>query len=158
MHIDVLKALDIHLIYSNSFIKEAIVTEKQQPSVNRKVAKQGDRTEGHNTWKKGWTENTNLNWFQIYPGCVHVLTWTIDIRESAPTCYVSYSGVAWSSAQLVWLVIALSVAISNHTKGICCLFEKETLPSLLSTGWFQERTRELFPYSNKINYERLTFV
>ena len=49
MHIDVLKALDIHLIYSNSFIKETIVTEKQQPSVNRKVAKQGDRTEGHNT-------------------------------------------------------------------------------------------------------------
>ena len=40
-----------------------------------------------------------------------------------------------------------------------CLLEQETLPLLLSTGWFQERIRAWFHNRTKINwgpYERLT--
>jgi len=29
----------------------------------------------------------------------------------------------------------------NIFKGICCFLEQETLPSLLSTGWYQEQIR-----------------
>ena len=42
-----------------------------------------------------------------------------------------------------------------------CFLEQETLPSLLSTSWFQERIGALFHYNlTKINigpYGRLTF-
>ena len=30
---------------------------------------------------------------------------------------------------------------SSPIKGTCCFLEQETLPLLLSTGWFQERIR-----------------
>ena len=44
-------------------------------------------------------------------------------------------------------------------KGPCCFLEQETLPLLLSTGWFQERIRAWFHNQTKINwgpYGRLT--
>ena len=33
----------------------------------------------------------------------------------------------------------VEVVGSSHIKGIRCFLEQETLPLLLSTGWFQER-------------------
>ena len=48
---------------------------------------------------------------------------------------------------------------SSPTKGPRCFLEQETLPLLLSTGWFQERIRALYHNRSKINggpYGRLT--
>ena len=36
-------------------------------------------------------------------------------------------------------------------KGTRCFLEQETLPLLLSTGWFHERIRALFQNQTKIN-------
>ena len=44
-----------------------------------------------------------------------------------------------------------SVVSSNPNKGSHCFLEQETLPSLLSTGWFQERIRIRFHNRTKIN-------
>ena len=35
----------------------------------------------------------------------------------------------------------VEVVGSSHIKGTRCFLEQETLPLLLSTGWFQERIR-----------------
>ena len=37
-----------------------------------------------------------------------------------------------------WYITSNSVLRMNPTKGSHCFLEQETLPSLLSTGWFQE--------------------
>ena len=44
------------------------------------------------------------------------------------------SGAQWVER----LTCILSVVGSKPIKGFCCFLEQETLPSLLSTGWFQE--------------------
>jgi len=40
---------------------------------------------------------------------------------------------------------------SNAIKGSRCFLEQETLPSLLSTGWFQEQIGVQFYNQTKIN-------
>ena len=68
---------------------------------------------------------------------------------------VYYLGANCSS---VWRVVA-KIHYQSPIKGLCCLLEQETLPSLLSTGWFQERIWAWFHNRTKINwgfYGRLT--
>ena len=45
----------------------------------------------------------------------------------------------------------VEVVGSSPIKGPRCFLEQETLPILLSTGWFQERSRDLFHNQTKIN-------
>ena len=69
-------------------------------------------------------------------------------------CYFHTTWVAWRSGLHVWLVICAS-----PIKGPRCFLEQETLPLLLSTGWFQERIRAWFHNRTKVNwgpYGRLT--
>jgi len=40
----------------------------------------------------------------------------------------------------------------SPVKGPCCFLEQETLPLLISTGWFQERNRAWFRNRTKINW------
>ena len=57
--------------------------------------------------------------------------------------------------------VIIGHAISTPIKGSCCFLEQETLPSLLSTGGFQERIRTWFHNQTKINwgrYGRLTWM
>ena len=54
-----------------------------------------------------------------------------------------------------------SVLRSNCIKGFCRLHELETIPSLLSTGWFKECIWGWFHNQTKVNLgsnERLTFI
>jgi len=51
---------------------------------------------------------------------------------------ITRGGVAQWVARLIPNV---EVEGSSHIKGPRCLLEQETLPLLLSTGWFQERIR-----------------
>ena len=53
----------------------------------------------------------------------------------------------------------VEVVGSSPIKGPCCLLEQETLPLLLSAGWFQERIRAWFHNQTKKKrgpYGRLT--
>ena len=45
----------------------------------------------------------------------------------------------------------LEVVGSSPINGLRCLREQETLPLLLSTGWFQERIRAKYHNQTKIN-------
>ena len=45
----------------------------------------------------------------------------------------------------------VSVMGSSPIKGPHCFLEQETLPLLLSTGWFQERIKERLHAQTKIN-------
>ena len=58
-------------------------------------------------------------------------------RTANDTCIIS-AGVAQWIARLTRNV---EVVGSSPIKGPCCFLEQETLPLLLSTGWFQERIR-----------------
>ena len=57
----------------------------------------------------------------------------MEQRESM----VQYKWVGYLSGS--WIVVG-----SNYIKGSRCLLEQETLPSLLSTGWFKEQIRAWF--------------
>ena len=48
------------------------------------------------------------------------------------------------------LIRNLEVVGSSPIKATCCYIEQETLPLLLSTGWFQERIRRDFTI--EVNY------
>jgi len=50
---------------------------------------------------------------------------------------------------LIFVCIVLS---SSPIKGPRCFLEQETLPLLLSTGWFQELIRAWFHNRTKINW------
>ena len=66
-------------------------------------------------------------------------------------------GVAHWVARLTRDRWNLSVVSSSPIKGPHCFLEQETLLSLLSTGWFQERIRVcLFHNQTKINQYKLT--
>ena len=65
---------------------------------------------------------------------------------------LSRGGVAQWVARLIRNV---EVVGSSHIKGPRCFIEQETLPLLLSTGWFQERIRALFHNRTKIIFEGL---
>jgi len=41
----------------------------------------------------------------------------------------------------MWEIAKGEVTLASPVKGLRCFFEQETLPLLLSTGWFQERIR-----------------
>ena len=63
----------------------------------------------------------------------------------------------WHSGLHVWL----EVVGSSRIKGPRCFLEQETLPLLLSTGWFQKLIRAWFHNRTKINwgpYGRLTLM
>ena len=61
---------------------------------------------------------------------------------------VSRGGVAqW----VVRLTRNVEVVGSNPIKGPRCFLEQETLPLLMSTGWFQEQIRARFHNRAKIN-------
>ena len=46
----------------------------------------------------------------------------------------------------------VEVVSYSPIKGPCCFLEQETLPLLLSTGWFQEQIRAWFHNQTKINW------
>ena len=58
-----------------------------------------------------------------------------------------------------WVARSVYVVGSNTIKGSRCFLEQETLPVLLSTGWFRERLRAWYHNGTKINggpYRRWT--
>mgnify|MGYP000050098318 CR=1 len=60
----------------------------------------------------------------------------------------------WRSG--LWVARKVEVVGSSPIKGPRCFVEQETLPLLLSTGWFQERIRACYHNRTKINYGRFT--
>ena len=53
-------------------------------------------------------------------------------------------GVAWCRHWAARLTRNVEVVGSSPIKGPSCFLEQETLPLLLSTGWFQERIKQKF--------------
>ena len=86
---------------------------------------------------------------------------SVSLLDSRNEYYGSrryYEGAVWRSGLHVWLVMWRVVGWST-TKGPRCFLEQDTLSWLLSTGWFQERTRAWYRNRTKLNwgpYGRLT--
>ena len=68
-----------------------------------------------------------------------------------PSCCFSWWGSGGLTVRTSRLTCNRSVVSSNPNKGSHSFLEQETLPSLLSTGWFQERIRIRFHNRTKIN-------
>ena len=54
--------------------------------------------------------------------------------------FLSQSTTAFETSKMKQIII-VEVVGSSPIKALCCFLEQETLPLLLSTGWFQERNR-----------------
>jgi len=64
----------------------------------------------------------------------------IDVQS--PFCLINGYSTRCTVVQWVALLIRnVEVVCSSPIKGPRCIIEQETLPLLLSTGWFQERIR-----------------
>ena len=92
----------------------------------------------HITWLKACCRLPYLNTVVILP-----CTFYTHVLVKVPGYNVAEQQNAVVSVRLV-IDGRLIVVCSNPNKNQICFYVEDTLPSLLSTGWLQERIRESF--------------